>query len=191
MTILDGLEEVEHPMTQMSPETWTDLCAECKARLATPIKSTYFVFYFVLVVVGLGSIGVWWPMLPVGRNIADGNQQFPELWALCSNLATYFVALVAATFADAHLREDDGSRQFRFIVSIGLVIVFLFGVVSLAATSLKFAGWTAGVGAVLSLLAWWIVNATNASLRVDPPSDAPTGGSPEQDLAGSLSNIEA
>lgn len=178
-------------MSQMSSETWFDLCTECKARLSTPIRSTYFVFYFVLVVVGLGSIGVWWPMLPVGRNVAAANQTQPELWALFSNLATYFVALVAATFADAHLREDDGSRQFRFVVSIGLVIVFLFGVVSLAATSLRFAGWTASAGAVLSLLAWWIVNATNASLRVDPPSDAPTGGSAEQKLAGSLADIEA
>lgn len=171
---------------------WKSLCFEVGGRFFGPFRHPIFFLYFVAFVIVIGSLGAWWPYLGV-RRVPDPSTPpvSADDWALIGNLATYFIALAAATFADAHLKVGDGSKQFRFLLLVLFVVTCILGIGSLVTSSFRVAVNAVWVGSVVSLIAWWMANATNPSLRDDPPADAPTGGDAKRPLPGNLSNIEA
>lgn len=169
-----------------STGNWSDLGAELWFRIRTPFNNSIFIFYFVFFVILFGGLGVWMPFLP----LAPAHRTPNDSWALANNLATYFVALTGATFADAHLRKGASSRVFDFFLLIIFVSSLLLGLCSLAASSCLFALRTAVVGTVVSLIAWWIANATNPSLKDETPTDAPTGGDVQKSLKGDFKGLE-
>jgi hypothetical protein len=182
---------------------WRELLLDIWNRSLVPWLRPKFVLYFFFVMVLLGGLGVWVPLLaetPLAHAWAAATCSLPssectfttlhiQSLEVLSHLAAALLAVVAAAFADAIL-EPEANGSFRmFAFSIFALTVFL-GVITLFSAPCKQAYFCGITGAALSLFLWWIVNARNRRLLgPQPEADAPTGGPTDAPLAGSLEGI--
>lgn len=141
--------------------------------------------YFLIVIVGVGSIGVWWPAIieAIDKGCVDPHSLPP-------NLTTYFVAILftgSVDFFFSMIRRDNIQGLENSFLSIVFIILTTFAAVTVE-TFLQLRkqdGWAclvAFVGIILSWIMWWVANKNNVNLleKINPSNAAPNGN----DLGG-------
>jgi hypothetical protein len=159
---------------------WSVLWRDIADRFRDPLGHPTFVFFFVFVVIGLGSAGTWVELFKLWRSTNTSD----PLDGLITSLVTFFFALIGTSCTQIII-EDAEAKALKTLAQ-GVLLTSVLGVI------LATAGIGTGVVAALAwgaasafaLAVWWIANSKSASLR-DP--DAATGGSLSKDLPGSLS----
>lgn len=166
---------------------WKSLADVLLDRLRSPVQKPTFVFYFFFIIVFLGGVGIWvpyykWLIAPNSLSIAG---------ELSRAVSTYYVAILAAAFADLLLSNPP--RPSLQILAFGLMTLGGAGVVvtHVDPDSLS-SGIIASLGTLCSFALWWITNADNTRL-LDPPLSptAATGGNPHEQPSGSLDGLDA
>jgi hypothetical protein len=140
-----------------------------------------FLFFFLFFVFGLGSAGTWVELFKLKLE-TDPNY---SLDGLITSLVTFASALIGTSCTQISI-DDNESKALKTLAQ-GIVIIYVFAVLAAAVGVGKGStgAWLWTVASLIALLVWWIANAKAPSLR-DP--EAPTGGSVDKELPGSLAN---
>lgn len=146
----------------------------------TFFKTKYnLIVYFLLTIVGCGSLGVWFPMLldwfahdPKNPNILSDatNKGMPN------NIITYFLSIFLVSLIDRILyvidKEDYKHRKTEIFISIVIFIAVAYFVLNsfrfLRMNDLASANKYALIGAAISFIVWWIANYQDT--KTDPYS---------------------
>ena len=133
-----------------------------------------------MVIVGVGSIGVWWPAIleAIDKGCVDPHSLPP-------NLTTYFVAILftgSVDFFFGMIRQDNTQGLENYFLNVVLIILITFAAVTVE-TFLhlrKQDGWAclvAVIGIILSWIMWWAANKNNVNLieKPNPSNAAPNG----------------
>ena len=162
-------------------ENWSDFYDEIRERGKKPARHPTFVFYFAFVLIVGGGVGVW---LPFFANCDCPQMEYGQpvepsiLLTTSRNMATYILAMVAASFADIMLSEV--SRALR-------MVTYSLGILGAACgTLIFFIQWVPGAcilalfGVFFGLALWWLANADETKLheKTVPPNEA-VGRAPE------------
>lgn len=146
---------------------WEQLINEILNRSKNPLQSVNFVFYFIVIVVGIGGIGLW---------LNHANSATTAM--LYSSYATFSLTLAAACFADVILHkkstednpDDDGIPSYLVFPYTCLFIVIAASSV-LALVLCSFFPKQIDVGRLFAkisyyscLFFWWQVNSKNPNL---------------------------
>ncbi len=160
---------------------------DLKRRLCQPMKQETFWFYFFGCVVGLGSFGLWEPVL---RWWWFGSLPKTELLkTIVTASYSYFVAVAATALVDIQLKLDL-EKPTKVVLSICGVIAFGCAVLVAFGPSPERSMYPAIFGTILSLFLWWIANGENPDLADKPISqEAAMGGNPKEELPGDLSDF--
>jgi len=130
---------------------------EIKHRLARPWNSAFFGYFFLIVIVFAG-FGVAYSFL----NAIKSPQNDGIIVA--QNLATYFMAILAASVIDLNISWEIENRVSFLLYSM---LIFVIGIILLIWTysvSSDFAFIPSILGCVLSWLIWILANAFNEKL---------------------------
>jgi hypothetical protein len=173
-------------------DDWYFFVREIFLRFYLPFGSVRFVFYFLVIVLGIGGIGAW---------ILYFNNEV--IYQFYYSLATFSLTLAAATFADVTLIKNNGNSEDYFSGDLPEIVVFPYNCIfiiificavvglllcgfDLATTNAKFDKDTgvffSKVSFFLSLFFWWQVNSKNPKLlktELDPQN--PYGDSDQID----------
>lgn len=157
---------------------WTELWNFLKKRLKSPIAHPSYIFYFILVVVGVGGIGVWKAAV-IDQSVVDTT----------SNLMTFFPALAGASAFELALNKGiiKAARMLTILVG-GILVVAIIVMWNYPDNLLSlFVGL---ICATVSLTLWWIANADNGKLLEEPPGKEAFGGEVEAATQGQLGEIK-
>lgn len=159
---------------------WPDLWAFAKKRVKKPCGHPSYWFYFGLIVVGVGGIGVWKAVF------CDQTYQ-----AVASNLMTFFPAIAGASAFEIVLSKDEetvpkSARAATLLLGglLGLAVVFIWSRDTCPAATI-----VGIVAAFLSLVLWWIANAENNALLDSRPGSGAFGGSSSEATKGVLGDL--
>lgn len=160
---------------------WPDLWAFGIKRFKKPIGHPSYWFYFGLIVVGVGGIGVW--------KAVFCDQTFH---AIASNLMTFFPAVAGASAFEIVLSKDEetipkSARTATLLLGglLCLAIIFIW-----SHDTRPEATFVGIVAALLSLGLWWIANAENNALLDSRPGIGAFGGSSSKATKGNLGNMK-
>ena len=172
----------------MKDETnpWIELGDEIKRRLWEPCKMPPFIFYFFAAIVIVGGIGVW-------------IEVFTANWmSVPTALSTYLLALSATSAADLILIDESEDvsrtlalslRMFAFLLLIaGVVLAIISLLINTNQVSARY--WCSIAGVVIALLLYWIANADSRRFDRFPPPKEFIGGDAEEELKGSMEDIQ-
>lgn len=156
-------------------EDWFIFLREILHRFYAPFGSVRFVFYFLVIVLGVGGIGAW---IVFFKN--SSSHQFYY------SLATFSLTLAAATFADVTLIKNNGDTDDFFSDDLPEIVVFPYNCIfiiifvcsvvglllcgfDLEVSNAKFDKNTgvllSKISFCLSLFFWWQVNSKNPKLQ--------------------------
>lgn len=158
---------------------WTALRRDILSRFSAPMEHPTFFFFFLFFVFGLGSAGTWVELF----KLKPDTDPAYSLDGLITSLITFASALIGTSCTQISI-EDNESKALKTL-ALGVLVIYCFAVV-LAAVGVgkgTAAAWLWTGASVIALAVWWIANAKAPSLR-DP--EAPTGGSIDKKLPGSL-----
>lgn len=148
------------------------LPGELVRRFKTPLKSVTFWMHLVVAVIGLGGAGFWYSMIEC-RLLGEWN-----LTSIAAALCTYFPAIAGAAYVDSSSEGQPYFRSFGILASAVFVILFFLSVLTIREVSV----FLSGIGSVLSILFWWVVNADKSCFRdVDGDGSTPN---PNRKLKG-------
>lgn len=170
---------------------WKSLLTTLWRKTREPFANPAFIFYFLVVVLGLGGFGIWYPLI---TNTYKPDDKVAEalLWrSVITGVYTFYVALVATSIVDSILTREKRYSYQMFVIFCGFLS---FAVALVVATKVSAPEFKPGLfelptllvifGFMLSLYLWWIVNADNNNLRDVPLPNAATGGNTSNDLPG-------
>jgi len=178
----------------MKDSNWTTLKKFLVERMKKPIGQPGFIFYFVFIVIIVGSIGFFSELL-----FGLTNCEF-DISYLTSNASSVFIALLAASSIEFILINEtelvEGSRKSD-IQLLGVVILisgFLLWILSALFRS-SITGFVISLlGLLFSYAFWWIANSENKKIAPSlKESIEPLGGLNPQDelkLAGNYSGFK-
>lgn len=123
-----------------------------------PWRYSAFVSYFVFIVIFFGGCGVF-------ISIWDSYKScWYEKYKIAQNIATYFMAIIAASVVDLNLSTSIKNIASLIINSIALLgIAFLLFLLTYSTKS-SFAFLPAISGLIISLCVWILANADNEKL---------------------------
>ena len=136
--------------------------------------------YFWIVVVLIGSIGIWWSLLLelVDKETIDWHTVTP-------NLITYFSAIIFTGNIDYFMslikKKKDNDLLSGFLDFVGFVIISIVWVAFTTFLHLKkndvLAYIMSIIGIVASWIIWWIANKDNSNFQIEriPENAAPDG----------------
>jgi hypothetical protein len=143
------------------------ICGVLIRRMRAPGRSvTFYAHLFLAVLLG-GGAGIWFTLLKSGFDVDK----------LAAALLTYFPALVAAALIDLTQERQPYLRSFGLISAGGFLTIFVIGATRVHGAQCAWAF----LGALLSVLFWWIANGDKTWVR-DVAPDAATGGDVTKDL---------
>jgi len=178
----------------MKDSNWTTLKKFLVERFKKPLSQPGFIFYFVFIVIIVGSIGFISELF-----FGLKNCEF-DISYLTSNASSVFIALLAASSIEFILINEtelvEGSRKSD-IQLLGVVILisgFLLWILSALFRS-SITGFVISLlGLFFSYLFWWIANSENKKIAPSlKESTEPLGGLNPQDdlkLAGNYSGFK-
>lgn len=147
-------------------------------RLRKPMGHPSYWFYFVVILIGVGAIGVW-----------KGVFYDCTIQAVASNLMTFFPAIAAASAFEIVLSRHVPKCAQTFTILVGALLAVAVGYLWFfdKHVSAIFVGF---IGAIASLMLWWIANAENSTLLDSPPGKDPLGGEPSQNTQGGMGDLQ-
>jgi uncharacterized BrkB/YihY/UPF0761 family membrane protein len=140
------------------------------ANIFTFLKDKYnLILYFLIAVVGFGSIGVWLPMfIDWFANTSDDSTTFSETTnkSTPGNIITYFLSIFLVSLIDRILyvidKENYKHRKTEIFISLLVIVAVIYFVLKsfkyLRMNDLESANTYALLGASVSFVIWWIAN---------------------------------
>lgn len=145
------------------------------------MKTTTVFLYFLLVVVGLSSIGVILPL------IFDAYKNDPNIYKnFNQNITTYFIAILMTSSLDILMKFLDDDKPYRKPAVLGICIINLLILIMCGfliydnyngeynAVPLKCI-----LGVILAYIAWWFANYNNSNFNIT----STLGGNPNNTLS--------
>jgi hypothetical protein len=176
----------EQQRKQVELSRWKNFSHELKKRTVQPLEQPTFVFYFVVVIVIVGGLGV---LIKVPKAIGAGATS-QDVLAVAKDLSTYLLAMIAAAFVDLNFSESAKQPSLRMFALSLSIIGAICAVYSNFTSNSGRACYIALFGTVLALFLWWIANFDNAKLLEPLPAPtAATGGDTDQ-IAGENKNVK-
>lgn len=168
---------------------WQEFRGTLKERLCKPCNHPTFVMYFIGIIIVIGGLGLFEPIVSYFILGTLPYEEFPR--AVVSATYTYFVAIAATAAVDLILSYHQKKYLLMFFLLCSLIVIFCFLLSAAYVTFLKrpvCAILPALIGYVVALFLWWIGNANNANLLDMPVNPtAPIGDDniqPAGDLTG-------
>ena len=148
-------------MIEIPPEKiskWEELKVFFKNRFTSPIEHPEYVFYFIIVIIGFGAIGVWSSLYVEYYNKVYNHSN------VISNLLSFSVAIIATGSIELMFVENKFIRKTLFLISV--FIIFTSCILFLLSMKINSSNgyWIAIPFSLFSLYIWWIANADNANL---------------------------
>jgi hypothetical protein len=139
---------------------WKLLGEFISERFRKPFKHPEFIFYFILIIVGFGSIGIFTSIFSeFTTNVKERN--------IINSMSSYFLAIVSTGAVELLFIKDKIIKNAVLLMSLAflaLCILFLLITFNIDITS---AFLISGLGIILAWFVWWIANAENANLCDD------------------------
>lgn len=126
-------------------------------RLTIPWNSAFF-GYFLLIVIVFAGFGVAYSFFSAVKSPQDDGI------IVAQNLATYFMAILAASVIDLNISWEIENRVSFLIYSILIFVLGVFILIWTYSINTDFAFIPAIIGCILSWLIWILANATNEKL---------------------------
>lgn len=140
---------------------WRELWGFFKQRTKSPFQHPEYVFYFLVVIIGFGAIGIWTALYTESSNSAYSHLN------VINNLVSYAVAIIATGSIELVFIQNKIIKHTIFIISIGILafsgLIFFFSINN----NNIYAYWLAIPFSLFALFVWWIANAENANLTID------------------------
>lgn len=165
--------------TDTSCNYWRELGDFLLDRLKKPTGHPTYWFYFFLVLLGAGGVGVWKAIF-FERSIV----------AVASNLLTFFTAVAASSAFEIVLNHKSPKSAKAFTMTIGGLLLVAVVYVWINEKYISAVVWAA-LATILSSLLWWVANAENYSLLDSAPPDAPLGNDTNAKVSGDLGDLNA
>lgn len=169
-------ETVANPPKEQRYVSWEEFGAECYKRFDSFQKHPILSIYFFIVVVAVGSSGIWVPFIMTKDKCFVASNVFTV------GAATYCIALLAASMADNLLSEK--LKTIRFLVFGLFLLSFTLSYVTLITNNV----WVSILALLLSLLLWVInysEDETKMEARFSQPN-GPAGGPTDVPVPGTL-----
>lgn len=133
---------------------WKQLRLFLLDRIVQPTKHPEFIFYFILVIIGIGAIGIY--SAAFSENIPASKNEF-----IISNMASYFLAIIATGSVDLIFLQRTNIKRAILLMSVGAIFTntFLF-FLSINYSSYLFSS----IGITIAVIVWWIANAENSNI---------------------------
>lgn len=126
-------------------------------RLTKPWNSAFFGYFFLIVIVFAG-FGVAFSFFNAIKSPQDDGV------IVAQNLATYFMAILAASIIDLNISWEIENRVSFLIYSILVFVIGVFILIWTYLLSTDFAFIPAIIGCLLSWIIWILANAYNEKL---------------------------
>jgi hypothetical protein len=162
--------------TPTSCKYWRELGEFLLYRIKKPVGHPTYWFYFILVLLGAGGIGVWKAIFFEKSHIA-----------IASNLMTFFPAVAAASAFEIVLNDKLPKSAKSFTMVIGGVLIG--AVIYIWVHESEGAVKCAVVATLIASLLWWIANAENYSLLDSDPTAASLGNDTNVPMSGNLGDL--
>jgi hypothetical protein len=177
----------------MKENYWDILKSFISERITEPIKHPSFVMYFFIIIVMVGSIGIYDIII-----MSIKNRDF-DIESFVSNASNIFLALIAGSAVELILiNEEDLKHPYRkndirILGTVFLIIGFLFWMFSKSFIDQWFGLVASIIGLIFGFVVWWISNAGNPNLITPKDSTIPIGGSDasRQELPGSVDGFKS
>jgi hypothetical protein len=137
---------------------WLELKLFFNKRIKIPLEHPEFIFYFILIIIGFGGIGIWYSIYyEVSKEICQHSN-------ILGNILSFSIAIIAAGSLELMFVENKAIKNPLLLIS--LIIIFssttLFFVLINLNNPLNYF-FVIPIG-LLSLFVWWIGNAENSNL---------------------------
>lgn len=145
------------------------------------MKFITVLFYFILVIVCLSSIGVLLPL------VFDLNNKNIDIFKnFNQNIITYFIAILMTSSLDIVMKILDAQNSYKkpVLLFIGIINIVLIGFSGVTIYN-NYKGMYDGipvicyVGVILAYTAWWFANYNNSTFKID----SSLGGNPNKPLS--------
>jgi membrane protease YdiL (CAAX protease family) len=140
-------------------------------------------FYFLLAIVFMSSIGVSLPYI-----FDNMNNDVNIIKNLNQNIITYFIAILVAASLDIFLNLIDKNASYKKLVMLILVIINIGATVGISFVLYKNSkneltdiSYYAIAGIILSYMMWWFANYKNPNFDVTN-ANSTLGGNPDRTL---------
>jgi undecaprenyl pyrophosphate phosphatase UppP len=140
-------------------------------------------FYFLLAIVFMSSIGVSLPYI-----FDNMNNDVNIIKNLNQNIITYFIAILVAASLDIFLNLIDKNASYKKLVMLILVIINIGATVGISFVLYKNSkneltdiSYYAIAGIILSYIMWWFANYKNPNFDVTN-ANSTLGGNPDRTL---------
>lgn len=140
---------------------WNELKIYFSGRTTKPIKHPEFIFYFILVIIGFGAIGVWSSFVGGAKDLSFNHSN------LINNIASFSVAIIAAGSVELMFTENKHIKNTLSFITLGIIAVSAVFFIVLFNTNNIYLYLLAVPFGIVSLYIWWIANADNANLTKD------------------------
>lgn len=145
------------------------------------MKTTTVFLYFLLVIVGLSSIGVLLPL------IFDLYNNDPNIWKnFNQNTITYFIAILMTSSLDIVMSVLDKDKPYKkpallaiCIINLGILTMCGFLIFDNYHDKYKTISLQCFIGIIIAYVAWWIANYNNSNFNVT----SSLGGNPDNPLS--------
>lgn len=145
------------------------------------MKFLTVLFYFILVVVALSSIGVLLPW------IFDLKNENPDIYKnFNQNIITYFIAILMTSSLDIVMKTVDTQNRYKkpillFISIVNLLILSFSGITIYDNYKGEYnkTPIICYLGVTLAYIAWWFANYNNSTFKID----STLGGNPNKPLS--------
>ena len=167
---------------------WGYLWQELTRRTRQPWKQVTFVMYLLSAIVGFGGFGIWVEIVEL--NLSEDPRNYDGLYTA---VATFYPALIgSASFQLLLIAVAETNKVMTsFVVTVllaALASAILLGIFHNQYPTARFV--VATLLAFFSMWLWIMTDADNPIYRT-LPVDTPTGGNPQRDLKGDMSEFEA
>jgi len=134
---------------------YKELFKEIGRRFLSPWNHPPFLFYYILSIIVLGAIGI------AGSVVEVFNNKDMHLYYISSTIGTYFITIMAVSFADLNMDNEIRYSKAMLLLSF-LVLIITLGLLYLS-YSLKnnYSFIPAIFGVILSHTVWVIANSND------------------------------
>lgn len=133
---------------------WQQLWMFLIDRIRKPFKHPEYVFYFILVIAGVGAIGIYSSI--INQDLPESRKEF-----IISNIASYFLAVIATGCVELIFIQKNNLKRAVLLLSIGAIFLNTFLFFLCMQLSSYF---IASIGLFVALTVWWIANAENTNI---------------------------
>jgi hypothetical protein len=166
---------------------WRYLGREIWRRTWHPFHNVPFVFYVILAIMCLGSLGIWVELVKTQLSTPP-----PSYDGVLTAIATFYPALIGSASLQLILTSTGNSD--KVLVSFALLACFasFFSVVLISVFYQLYPGWCFNVAtffAVFAVWFWWFTNGDELTYK-NAPVDVAAGGDTGKALKGDLADFK-